>query len=130
LKECPDEGNKFFLALVYGCLGGAKEGPAFSELGEILVNVLCHRLRIRPRGEGFEGRSTIVDVHAVLLNALSCFKTEPLFAGNNTIAMLQNILKPEAVVPTSPYFVLRNGRPGNGRDAVTKNWIYSQAVRV
>jgi hypothetical protein len=70
------------------------------------VNALCHRLRIRPRWEGFEGSGSIVDVNAVLLHALSCLKTLSLLTGDNPVSKLQQILEPKAVVPGSPYLVL------------------------
>jgi hypothetical protein len=81
LKECPDKGTELFLALIHRCLGSAKQGPTFRELRQIFVNGFRHGLGIGPRRKRFKRRSTIVDVHAVLLNALSCLKTLSLLTG-------------------------------------------------
>jgi hypothetical protein len=90
LKECTDKGTELFLALIHRCLGSsAKQGSSFRELGKIFVNVLRHGLGIGPRRERFKRRGAIVDVHAVLLNALSCSKTLSLLTGQNAIAILQ-----------------------------------------
>lgn len=118
--------NKLVLALIYGLLGLAKQGPTLSELGQILVNVRCHTFGIRSRREGLKRGGAIVDIYAVLLHALSGLKALALLAGDNTIAKLQHILEPKAVFPAPPYVVPPNRDSCLGRDGVSVNGTYTQ----
>ena len=130
LKECLDKGTKLSLAQVYSCLGSAKQGPALGEPGQILVNVFRNRLGIRSRRKGFKGGSTIVDVHAVLLDTFSSLKAVSFLTGNGTIPKFEHILEPKTIVPGSPYVVLRVDAPRLGGDVITMNRVYSQAETI
>jgi hypothetical protein len=87
-KECFDESTKLFMALIYCRLSSAKKRPTLSELGQTLMKVLRHGFRIRSRRKGLERCSTVMNVHAVLLNALPCLKAMYLRTGYNPIASL------------------------------------------
>jgi hypothetical protein len=126
LKECLDKGTKFSLALVYSCLGRAKQSSAFGKLRQILVNVLRNRLGIRSRRKRFKGGSAIVDVYAILLDAFSSLKALSLLTGNETIPKFEYFLQIQTIVPASPYVVLADSTPRLGGDAVAKR-IYTQA---
>ena len=89
LKVRLEKSTNLLLALIHRCLVGAEEGPTFGELGQILVDVLRHGPRVRPGRKGLKRGGTIVQIHAVLLDALSCSKTLTLLKGRHLIAILQ-----------------------------------------
>lgn len=89
LKVRLEKSTNLLLAQIHRCLVGAKKGPTFGELGQILVDVLRHGPRVRPGRKGLKRCGTIVQIHAVLLDALSCSKTLTLLKGRHLIAILQ-----------------------------------------
>jgi hypothetical protein len=90
------------------------------------MNVGRDRLRIRPGRKGLKRSGAIMDVHAVLLYAPPSLKTMSLLTGHSAIVVLQQLLEPQAIVPSPPYFVRRIGTPRNERDVV-ENRVYLQA---
>jgi len=73
LKECIEKSTKLFLALIYCCLSSAKKRPTF-ELGKMSMKILRHGFRIRSGRKRFERCGTVMNVQAILLNALPCLK--------------------------------------------------------
>jgi hypothetical protein len=118
--------EKLILALIYGLLGLTKQGPTFSELGQILVNVRCHTFGIGSRREGLKRGGAIVHIYAVLLHTLSGLEALALLAGDKTIAKLQHVLEPKTVFPASPYVVPPDRNSCPGRFGISMNGAYSK----
>lgn len=88
------------------------------------MNGFCYRFGVRARRERLEGGGAIVNVDAILLDAFPCLETLTFLARDYAVAQLQYILKPQAIVPRSPYVVFSDGSPRKCRDVISEDRIY------